>query len=344
MIESVSMHDFGMHEKIDWQNLAGINLLIGENSSGKTFLLKALYVALKTLELHRRGDDKQGIEDILADKLYWTFQVDRLGELVRRNVGGKLFFSMQAEGNRFSYGFGRDTNKKIIGIQNGFSGMRQQASAFIPAKEVLSLFSVILKSREQDQMFGFDDTYLDLVKALQIPTQKGRNYTSFAKGREKLDELLGGKLIFDSDKNQWRFKHNKMIFPISLTSEGTKKLSIFHQLLANRYLGKDSIIFIDELESGLHPKAISSFLDIVVDLSNIGLQFFIATHSYFVIKNLCLLAKKHKMPVPVISLYESAPPQYDNMLDGMPKNGIIDESVRLYEAEVECAFGGAEDD
>lgn len=39
-------------------------------------------------------------------------------------------------------------------------------SIFIPAKEVLSLFSVILKSREIDKSFGFDDTYYDLAKAL----------------------------------------------------------------------------------------------------------------------------------------------------------------------------------
>ncbi|MFK5970006.1 MAG: hypothetical protein QM487_07820 [Candidatus Marithrix sp.] len=44
---------------------------------------------------------------------------------------------------------------------------RQENSIFIPAKEVLSLFSIIKKSRLIDKTFGFDDTYLDLVIALE---------------------------------------------------------------------------------------------------------------------------------------------------------------------------------
>ena len=59
-------------------------------------------------------------------------------------------------------------------------------SVFIPAKEVLSLFSVILKSREIDKSFGFDDTYYDLVKALRIAPSKGKNYKVFQK-RERTE-------------------------------------------------------------------------------------------------------------------------------------------------------------
>ena len=33
-------------------------------------------------------------------------------------------------------------------------------------------------------MFGFDDTYLDLVKALQYPAQKGNNFRPFAESKK----------------------------------------------------------------------------------------------------------------------------------------------------------------
>lgn len=62
-------------------------------------------------------------------------------------------------------------------------------SIFIPAKEVLSLFSVILKSREVDRVFGFDDTYYDLAKALRISPSCGRNYTAFTDTRKKIRSL-----------------------------------------------------------------------------------------------------------------------------------------------------------
>lgn len=58
-------------------------------------------------------------------------------------------------------------------------------SIFIPAREVLSLFSVILKSRDVDRVFGFDDTYYDLAKALRISPSCGRNYITFANSRKK---------------------------------------------------------------------------------------------------------------------------------------------------------------
>ena len=188
--------------------------------------------------------------------------------------------------------------------------------------------------------FKFDDTYLDLVKALQIPTQRGRNYASFAKGKESLQGLLGGKVEYDKNSNKWYFKRGNTVFAIGTTSEGIKKLAIFNTLLSNHYLSSNSVIFIDEIESALHPSAISSFLDIIHELSKIGIQFFIATHSYFVIKKLALLAKQENESIPVLSLSTGAEPRYDNMRFGMPDNSIIDESVRLYEAEVDFSLGG----
>jgi predicted ATPase len=173
---------------------------------------------------------------------------------------------------------------------------------------------------------------------LQIPTQKGNNYNSFAIGRKQLFELLDGKIVYDDKKNTWYFKHGRMKFSIGTTSEGIKKLAIFNQLLANHYLTSDSVIFIDEVESALHPQAISKFLDIIYVLSQAGVQFFLTTHSYFVIKKLALLSKKSKESMPVLSLSRDGSASYEDMLDGMPNNSIIDEAVRLYSAEVDLAM------
>ena len=65
-------------------------------------------------------------------------------------------------------------------------------------------------------------------------------------------------------------------------------------MLGNRYLTPQSVIFIAGPESALHPSAISEFLEIVDLLSKQGIQFFITTHSYFVVKKLYLLALKNK--------------------------------------------------
>lgn len=107
-------------------------------------------------------------------------------------------------------------------------------------------------------------------------------------------------------------------------------------MLANGYLDSNSIIFIDEIESALHPKAVCQFLDMIDTIANdMGLQVFIASHSYFVIKKLYLIALKRKGAVSCISMSRERPVQICDLHDGMPENSIIDTSIRLYEQEIE---------
>jgi len=177
MLNNASLRNFGPIEQLDWQGLGNINLIIGSNGCGKSFLLKALYSAVRTLEDYQRGDNKQNsAADILATKLFWTFQPDRrIGDLVNKQANDPLSLELKLDNRVFKYSFGKDTNKSIASIENHVLP-RSNNSIFLPAKEVLSLFHIILKSREQDKVFGFDDTYLDLAKALHQSPQKGKNF------------------------------------------------------------------------------------------------------------------------------------------------------------------------
>ena len=323
-------------DQLDWQKLGKINLIIGNNSSGKTFLLKAMYSAMRTLEEYKRGDDQRKASEILAEKLYWTFQPEKIGDLVSKQADSPLFLELTLDDKTFDYSFGKDTIKSISSVENHI-GSRTSNSIFLPAKEVLSLHNIILKSREQDKVFGFDDTYLDLARALRLPTTRGNNYPEFAQSRQQLDDMFGGKVDYDESSGRWQFKKGKQKFPIGVAAEGIKKIALLDTLLGNRYLDKNSVVFIDELESALHPTAISKFIDILAILASCGIQFFIASHSYFVIKKLFLIAQEQKLSIPTLSK-DSDTWQQSNLLDEMPDNAIIEESIRLYKEEVGLAF------
>lgn len=43
MLQKIQLENFCQHENLQWTSLQNINLIIGENSSGKTVLLKVLY-------------------------------------------------------------------------------------------------------------------------------------------------------------------------------------------------------------------------------------------------------------------------------------------------------------
>ncbi len=336
MLNKIKLNNFGPLANLDWPNLGPINLVIGGNGTGKTFLLKALYSAMRTLEEYKRGDDQRTAAEILAEKLYWTFQPDKIGDLVTKGADAALSCTVQFDHRNFIYSFGKDTTKQISSLENHVQP-RSSNSIFLPAKEVLSLHHIILKSREQDKAFGFDDSYLDLARALRQSPKMGKNYSEFAKSRQSLEDILGGRVEYDEGSGRWQFKKGNQKFPIGVTAEGIKKIAILDTLLGNRYLGTSSIVFIDEPESALHPVAVSKLLNIVAVLAERGIQFFLASHSYFVIKKLFLIAQEQDISIPMISAYDN---QWTpaNLKDGMPENTIIDESIRLYKEEVGLAL------
>jgi predicted ATPase len=337
MINNLELTNFGPVQQLNCQNLGKINLIIGGNGTGKTIILKALYSAMRTLEEYKRGQEPRSASEILADKLYWTFEVEKIGDLVRKGADNHLSFKINFDEREFRYGFGKDTTRNIQALESHVSP-RGSNSIFLPTKEVLSLHHIILESRELSKTFGFDDTYLDLARALRQPTTSGRNFQQFAASRKNLGEILDGKVEYDEISSRWQFKKGNQKFPIGVTAEGIKKISILDTLLGNRYLDVNSVIFIDEPEPALHPAAISKFMDIIAMLSDCGIQIFMASHSYFVIKKLFLIAqKKRDFSIPVISMIDGVW-HTDNLRDGLPDNPIINESIQLYKEEVEFAL------
>jgi AAA15 family ATPase/GTPase len=333
MITELFLSSLGPIEKLETKGLQNVNLLIGKNGMGKTFLLKALYASVKTIEQYKRGQNIRTDKEILSEKLYWTFQSSSLGDIVKKGSATFSFQMTSDQNERFEYSFGPSTTKQIQTLTNTFLPRVADNSIFIPAKELLSLREIIMESRDRYAEFGFDDTYVDLAKAL-APTTKGRNYVAFSEARQSLEDIIGGRLEYDPDEKEWKFKNGKYKFELSLTSEGIKKLSILDLLLGNHYLTTKSIIIIDEIEANLHPDMIRRFLEIIVMLAKAGVQFFISTHSYFVIKNLYIMAHQEKIHIPTFSFEEDGIRQSD-LFKGIPDNPIIQESINIYKREID---------
>lgn len=334
MIEQFAIHNSGPIRQVEGRQLGKLNLFIGKNGCGKTWLLKMLYAVMRSQEEFGRGQDNRDFSEVLSDKLYWTFQSQHLGDLVRRGKGNRLEVSAHMDdGGELQFGFGPDTSKQVKPAHNSLPA-RQDNSVFLPPKEVLSLWHVILKSAVQNREFGYDATYADLVLALQNPPQAGLNYDSFAKSRKQLETMFQGRVLFEDQ--QWLYRQGNSKFSIHSTAEGIKKIAILDTLLGNRFLAPGSVIFIDEPESALHPTAIVQLLDILHMLAEQGMQIFMATHSYYVVKKMLLIAQLNQLPVPCFMADEDGGwSQSCLMQDGLPDNDIINESVRLFEQEFE---------
>lgn len=336
MIKQFELKNFGPLEKVTMRDLSKINLIIGANSTGKTFLLKALYSVIRAQEESGRGQDRRAMSEILSEKLFWTFQA-RLGDIVSKGKNKRLKASVtMADNCSIAFEFGQDTSKKITTLHDNLPS-REANSIFLPPKEVLSLGKVILKSRLQDKEFGYDDTCFDLVVALQKQRQWGKNYKAFKESREQLESMFAGRIEFDDKAQDWVYRKGNSKFSIHTTAEGVKKIGILDTLLSNRTLSPKSVIFIDEPESALHPTAITKLMDIISLLAEYGIQFFIASHSYFVVKKLFLIAQSTGWSIPVLYSQDEDWLQ-DDLKDGMPENSIINESINLYQEEIGLAL------
>ena len=181
MISSVTIKNFMAHSELSLKNIPSINLIIGKNDTGKTGLLKLLYATVKSLEIYslKTKHSEIAFKKELSEKLLDTFMPRKngLGDLVQKGSKDKLDVNITVKAKNEKYkqdiyfSFGERTEKVISTCIDHVEPLNTPINAlFIPAKEVLTAFNDIRNIRELRFGTGFDDTYLDLIKALNIPT------------------------------------------------------------------------------------------------------------------------------------------------------------------------------
>lgn len=338
MIREARLTDLGPIAALNWAPSPQVNVIIGHNASGKTLLMKMLWALVRSRESWKRGDDPRTYREVLSDKLYWTFEVPRLGQIVRQgqerleasiteDVGGEVVTS--------SFGLGARAERKAALVTEPEQASSSNA-IFVPAKEVLSVANQVKQAR-QNQQFGFGEPTTDLVSLLEVPKSAGK--PPFGPTRKDLEALVGARI--DLLDGNWILQRGNWKLPISVAAEGHKRIAIFDRLILNRMLSKESLLFIDEPEAFLHPEALLVFLRLLLRISEEGVQLFLATHSLVVLNALRLYAETTKRSVSTLSLLRDGDEvdcRIDDLRDGMPENAIVDASIRLYEMEMMGSF------
>lgn len=353
MIKEISIRNFMAHAELSCKNIPPINVIIGRNDTGKTGLLKLLYSTAKALEIYslKKKSGDVSFKKELAEKMQDTFmpRKNTLGDLVQKGSKDKLDVNVvfSIPGNKYkqtiNFSFGEKTESTIThcielveALPNGDMNV-----LFIPAKEVLTAFNDIRAMRESFYGRGFDDTYLDLIKALNLERIRGRVASELSTVNKILEDLFEGKIEQTGQPDQpFIFKKGNQQFAMQQTAEGVKKIGILTTLITNRQLGKGTILFMDEPETALHPNAVRKLVEMLVAMSKGGVQIFMASHSYFIIKQLALCAKREKINVLCWSLdKEFSKPvtnSFHDMIDGtLPENSIINEALAMYNEDLQ---------
>jgi AAA15 family ATPase/GTPase len=353
MIKSVILQNFMGYGQFKSQEFGPVNIIIGKNDTGKTGLLKLLYSSCKTIDVYGKRSKNEDIsfKRLLAEKLTDTYQPGKkgLGELVNKFTKEKLRvdieFGHKSLGyeDRLSFSFGESTTNTINDCQENIKSISENFRClFIPAKEVLTSLKAIRATRDNLHMPGFDDTYLDLIRALVIPTQKGNVTEELKTVNIKLEDLFEGH-IEQSLEDDFVFKKGNTEFPMQLTAEGVKKIGILTTLIRNRQLNSNSVLFLDEPETTLHPEATRELVEMLMLMAKSGMQIFIATHNYFVLKQMHLSAKRDSITTNCYVLNRDRGKSIECSLyhleKDFPENAISDEAVKMSEEEVKIDLG-----
>ena len=343
----ISFLDFGAFREFEWRDMARINVIVGANDSGKSHILKMMYALVRSVQDYtaRIDADRPSWAKVLAEKLIWTFEPEdaKLGNLVRRAGAEPVELGVQATLCNEEYTF--SLSPTAAGEPGDFRDVTKDVrpqpdvrALFIPPKEVLTSLNAIAAVRERLKTFGFDDTYYDLVLALRGDPMEVALPEPFQRVLTDLEELLEGRI--ETSQGRFMFLRGNEKHGMSQTAEGIKKIGILTRLIKNGALRRNSILFLDEPETNLHPRAARKLVRMLYDLSCAGVQVFLATHSYFVLKQLEIVARAHENPVMLCSLTRSPSGVQASFFDlqkGMPETGILTEALRQYDEDVEVS-------
>lgn len=278
MINEIKIKNFGPTYSLEWNDVGAINVIAGKAGVGKNFLMKCIYTAIRTLELFERGREFRTAEEILLDKLFWTFECG-LYDLNQTGSTFKSSFEMKTNNKNFNYFMDPSSLSRPI-VLNNTVNPRKENSFFIPLKEVISIHQTI-KTLRDDRLFGFDDTYVDLARSICVSPPKSFSTLNekFEKEREALQSIIGGKFVYRSDVNKFEFKTtNQNTIPLNLIPDVFKKIASIDLLLGNLCINSGSIVFIDNIGSSLDSWALRKFMSVIVSLSkNHDIQFFISS-------------------------------------------------------------------
>ncbi|EAR55882.1 hypothetical protein SKA34_16975 [Photobacterium sp. SKA34] len=175
MISELSLENFAAFKKLDLKFTPGINIIIGENSCGKTQLLKSIY-ALSS-------------EQDITSKLLGLFKPhnEKLSGIYHRGGKGKAKVTITDSSDQVSkieFGPQMETAHR----QSGFTELAQPV--LIPTKEVLSLLEAIQSKAIPDEILKslFDDSIVDLCYLLL--TEPTKELTETVNSDPRLGQVI----------------------------------------------------------------------------------------------------------------------------------------------------------
>ena len=251
-----------------------INLLVGENGSGKTTIFEIIFNAL--------SGNKQYFENSNLTQIKLELQKDNENYKITVQENNKIEILI---------------NDKIADLDNEF--FKKQKVVYLPAEVSFTEYNInsptILKEEDKDlkldankiskdfKIFLINEKILDLN---DIANGNYQNATRILKLKELFNNFFEDKKFIDVDVNTYEpifeLKETKKIITLDKLSSGEKQIFYKGGALL-QYTKKNSVIvLLDEPETSLHPEWQQKILNFYKNI-NTDNQYIFATHSAHIV-------------------------------------------------------------
>lgn len=291
MITKAQLQDFTIFRDLEIAFAPGINVLLGENGTGKTHLMKLLYSACSIVNTKEPASIEQ--------KLQAHFLPDSIGRLRYRTQGrGKAIFQVwrqnKGEAKERSIKVEITSQDRVKVEADEWHEDRRTKEVYIPVKDMLANAPGFL-SLYENHVIHFEGVYAEIIKKAFFPPKRGPRDRRVSHLLEMIEEQIGGKVVTEGE-TFYLHTTNTGKFEFTLVAEGYRKLGLLYALIQNGLLSEGSILFWDEPEANLNPKLAETVIQILAELANLGVQIFLTTHDSTILSELELL-RESGMPI-----------------------------------------------
>lgn len=291
MIKSLTAKNFTVF--VDAQFTFGaLNVIHGENGSGKSHLLKLIYACKSVMVPSAREESpesptKAWLQPGLARKLKGVFRPDTLGRLATRQPGRSRAEVVASFGRHRRVGFSFDTASKAeVRVEELPRDWASGTPIYLPTRELLTIYPGFVSLYDTTEL-PFEEVWRDLCVLLGAPLSRGARKLHIDALLTPLETAMGGSLILDGEKFYFKSAAGKM--EVHLVAEGLRKFAMIARLIATGQLTEAGTLLWDEPETNLNPRLIKEVARVICALAAGGVQVVIATHSLFLMREIEIL-------------------------------------------------------
>ncbi len=300
MLDTVTLNNFTAFAEAQLIFAKGLNVIVGENATGKTHILKVAYSAIYVSAQSPRAENadeptKSYFQPAIAKKLIGVFKPDELGRLARRDRPGRQRCDVDCQftepAGHLAFSF-NTASKKEVTVETMPPAWLDKLPVYLPTRELLTIYPGFVSLYETTHL-GFDETWRDTCVLLGAPLARGPREKRIKELLEPLEdkEAMGGKVDLD-ESGRFYLNVAGVNMEMHLVAEGYRKLAMIARLIATGSLVDKGFLFWDEPEANLNPKIIRRIARTILNICQSGIQVFIASHSLFLLRELDILLKR----------------------------------------------------